>query len=138
MKAPMSGVLWKLNAQAGKFVQRGESIAQIANCQDRWVDALVDEGAVKSLSIGMPAKIHLTGTANNIELTGKIQNIRSGVGRLSAGEEVATPIPPNLPRYSQVRVSLEVSPQSQDVNPTAGNLCYIGYTGRVSFTLPQS
>ncbi|NJM46903.1 MAG: HlyD family efflux transporter periplasmic adaptor subunit [Alkalinema sp. RU_4_3] len=36
VKAPSSGVVWKLSAQEGKYLQRGESIGQIADCNQRW------------------------------------------------------------------------------------------------------
>ncbi len=139
VQAPLSGVLWKMMAQEGKFVQRGEVLAQVADCKTRWVDALVDEGAVKALQVGMPAEIRLTGTEGTT-LKGKVQTIRSGVGRLTAGEEVVTPIAPNLPRYSQVRVELEPTPSDladQSLAGNPGNLCHIGYTGRVTFQLPE-
>lgn len=140
VKAPLSGVLWKMMAQEGKFVQRGEVLAQVADCQTRWVDALVDEGAVKALQVGMPAEIRLTGTSDGTTLQGKVQTIRSGVGRLTAGEDVVTPIAPNLPRYSQVRVEIEPH-QATQVDGSSmenpGNLCHIGYTGRVTFRLPE-
>ena len=137
INAPTNGVLWKLVSQEGKFVQRGEVLAQVADCQTRWVDALVDEAAVKDLALGMPANIQLTGTPENAVITGKIQTIRSGVGRLAAGEDVVVPITPNLPRYSQVRVLLDPATNVSDTKnqPNSGNLCYIGYTGRVSFQI---
>jgi multidrug resistance efflux pump len=143
VNAPLSGVVWKMMAQAGKFVQRGEVLAQVADCSTRWVDALVDEGAVKALQVGMPAEIRLTGTSDGTTLKGTVQTIRSGVGRLTAGEDVVTPIAPNLPRHSQVRVELEptqlapADPENQSASGNPGNLCHIGYTGRVTFRLPE-
>ena len=138
VNAPLSGVLWKMMAQEGKFVQRGEVLAQVADCKTRWVDALVDEGDVNTLQVGMLADIRLTGAKDGTLLRGKVQTIRSGVGRLSAGQEVATPIAPNLPRYSQVRVELD-SPQTVLTDDSGtGNLCSIGYTGRVTFRIPET
>ena len=138
VNAPLSGVLWKMMAQEGKFVQRGEVLAQVADCKTRWVDALVDEGEVNALQVGMLADIRLTGAKDGTLLRGKVQTIRSGVGRLSAGQEVATPIAPNLPRYSQVRVELD-SPQTVLTDDSGtGNLCSIGYTGRVTFRIPET
>ena len=137
VNAPIGGVLWKLTSQEGKFVQRGEVLAQVADCQNRWVDALVDEGTVKDLTLGMAANVQLTGTPENAVITGKIQTIRSGVGRLAAGEDVVAPITPNLPRYSQVRVLLDPATNvtHSTHQPNSGNLCYIGYTGRVTFQI---
>jgi multidrug resistance efflux pump len=137
VNAPLSGVLWKMMAQEGKFVQRGEVLAQVADCKTRWVDALVDEGEVNALQVGMSADIRLTGAKEGALLHGKVQTIRSGVGRLSAGQEVATPIAPNLPRYSQVRVELDPTQTVAVDDLGTGNLCSIGYTGRVTFQLPE-
>ena len=66
-----------------------------------------------------------------------VQTIRSGVGRLAAGEDVAAPVTPNLPRYSKVRVVLDPATNvSNSTNqPNSGKLCYIGYTGRVTFQI---
>jgi hypothetical protein len=54
--------------------------------------------------------------------------IRSGLGRLAAGEEVAVPTAPNLPRKAQVRIDLE-----PDTQNSSGRFCYVGYTGEVTF-----
>lgn len=134
VKAPSSGVIWKLTAQEGKYLQRGESIGQIADCNQRWVDAIVDENAVKSLQVGLPAEITLNGTT--AKLDGKIAMIRSGLGRMAIGEDISQPVSPNAPRQSQVRV--ELNPGVTTAAPVAqGNLCYIGYTGRVTFKIKE-
>jgi multidrug resistance efflux pump len=135
VKAPSSGVIWKLSAQEGKYLQRGESIGQIADCNQRWVDAIVDENAVKSLQVGLPAEISLHGT-NDVKLNGKIAMIRSGLGRTAIGEDVSLPTSPNAPRQSQVRVELN-SGVTTAAPVTQGNLCYLGYTGRVTFKIKE-
>ncbi len=71
IKAPESGVMWRLTTQLGKFVPQGESLAQIVDCNQRWVDAWVDEQKVQLLPIGTPAEIQLIGTDSHIPLTGK-------------------------------------------------------------------
>jgi multidrug resistance efflux pump len=134
IKSPESGIMWRLNAQPGKFVQQGESLGQIAACNQRWVDAWVDEQKVQLLQIGTPAEIKLNGTASSVTLTGKISVIRSGIGRLSAGEDTVAAMTPNLPRQTQVRIKLDTESNSaSSENMSDGNLCYIGYTGRVVF-----
>jgi multidrug resistance efflux pump len=127
VKAPINGLIWQMNAQQGKYMQQGESIGQVLDCNRRWVDVLVDEEALQSLKPGTPATIKLYG-ASSQELQGKISLVRSGIGRLTAGEEVAIPISANLPRNTQVRVDL--SPGTQTDN---SNFCYVGFTGRVTF-----
>lgn len=134
LKAPVDGVVWKLDAQAGKYLQPGETIGQIADCRQRWVDAIVDEASVRSLQVGMPAQMQLNGAAQDVRLRGKIAMIRSGLGRRNLGDDVTVPLSTNQPRQAQVRVALDPSIQTAQAE-SHGNLCYIGYTGRVSFTL---
>jgi multidrug resistance efflux pump len=132
IKSPEAGVMWRVTAQTGKFVQQGESLGQIAACNQRWVDAWVDEQKVPSLQVGTPAEIKLNGTGPSVTLAGKVSVIRSGIGRLTAGEDTVIAMSPNLPRQTQVRVTLDA--ESLSSKPTRnGNLCYIGYTARVTF-----
>lgn len=128
VKVPTSGVVWRLSAQPGQFVQQGASLGQVLDCKRRWVDVFVDEQAVRSIHPGTSATIELYGLDSQV-LHGRVTMIRSGMGRLAAGEDVAVPITPNLPRNSQVRVDLD--PGTDQGNPNL--LCYVGYTGRVTF-----
>ncbi len=130
VKAPTKGVMWRLAAQNGKYVERGESIGQIIDCSRRWVDVFVDEQAVRSLQPGTPASIELYASDSQV-LRGKVSLVRSGVGRLAAGEEVAILTNLNLPRNTQVRVELENA--SEKTNPSS--FCYVGYTGKVTFNV---
>ncbi len=128
VNAPTVGVMWRLNAQSGKYVQPGESLGQVLDCSRRWVDVFVDEQAVRSLQPGTPATVELYGSSSQV-LQGKVSLVRSGVGRLSAGEDVAVPSIPNLPRSTQVRVDLDST--TAKGNPNL--FCFVGYTGRVTF-----
>ncbi len=131
--SPATGVVWRLPAQPGKYVQQGDSLGQVLDCRKRWMDVFVDEKAMRSLKPGTEATIELYG--NDLPaLHGRVSLIRSGVGRLAAGEEAAsnsTPIAQNLPRTTQVRV--ELVPQAGTSNPKV--FCYVGYTGKVTFKL---
>jgi multidrug resistance efflux pump len=128
VKAPNSGVVWRLDAQRGAFVEQGESLGQVLDCKRRWVDVFVDERAMRSLQPSTSATIELYGSKSKV-LHGRVSLVRSGIGRLAAGEDVAIPITPNLPRNAQVRVDLD--PATDQGNPNL--FCYVGYTGRVTF-----
>jgi multidrug resistance efflux pump len=129
VKAPTGGVIWKMNAQNGKLLQKGESVAQVLDCSRRWMDVLVDEQSLSSLKPGTLATVQLYG-AESQTVRGKISLVRSGVGRLTAGEEVAIPINANLARNTQVRVELEAGTEKDN-----SKFCYVGYTGKVTFQI---
>ncbi|MEO0376425.1 MAG: HlyD family efflux transporter periplasmic adaptor subunit [Cyanobacteria bacterium P01_A01_bin.17] len=128
IEAPTDGVVWQMTARPGEYVEQGEVLGQVVDCQQRWVDAYVSERNVRLLQPGTPAQIALYGTDSQV-LSGKISQVRSGVGRLAPGQEVAVPLERNLPRATQVRVELT----SDDAPPAS--FCYVGYTGRVTFDL---
>jgi multidrug resistance efflux pump len=130
IKSPTPGVIWKMNAQIGKYVERGESIGQILDCRRRWVDVFVDEQSLRSIQPGSLATVELYGLTSQT-LQGKVSLVRSGVGRLAAGEEIAIPISPNLARNTQVRVELDAGTE-QDNSKV---FCYVGYTGKVTFKI---
>jgi multidrug resistance efflux pump len=126
--SPIDGVLYDLKVRSGQFVQKGTDLGRMLNCQQRWVEVTVDEPALKSIAPGKTATISLNALPDKT-LTGKVTLIRSGMGRLQPGQDVALPIAPNLPRTSQVRVELDANADQG----SPGNLCYVGYTGQVSF-----
>lgn len=127
VKAPVSGVIWKLDARKGQLVRQEQSVGQMLDCSRRWVDVYVEEQSLEAIQIGMPAKIELYGS-RNLVLKGTVSLIRSGLGRFNAGEDVAITIPQNLPRTTQIRVDLE---RNSDLG--APNVfCYVGYTGKVT------
>lgn len=130
VKVPTAGVMWHISVQPGQFVQQGATLGQVLDCKRRWVDVFVDEKSVRSIQPGTPATIELYGSNAQV-LQGQVSIIRSGLGRLAAGEDVAVPITPNMPRNSQVRVDLETNKDNGD--PSL--MCHVGYTGRVTFKI---
>jgi multidrug resistance efflux pump len=135
VQAPISGIIWSVQAKPGQYVQRGDSLGKLADCSQRWVDAIVDDNILNEIQVGTTAKVQLRGLQSEVLLNGKVAMIRSGLGRLSAGEDVIAPVERNLPHQTQVRVALENVAQPAIATPAepTGNLCHIGYTGRVSF-----
>ncbi|NJK61739.1 MAG: HlyD family efflux transporter periplasmic adaptor subunit [Synechococcaceae cyanobacterium SM2_3_1] len=129
VEMPTDGVIWRLESQPGQFLQRGESLGKLLDCSRRWVDAFVDERAVRQLQPGTPASIKLYGS-ESVTLQGEVSLVRSGLGRLAAGEDVAIPLrASSIPRLSQIRVELDSSEGSGDPN----HFCYVGYTAEVRF-----
>ena len=85
-------------------------------------------GFVLAKFINQNAEISLYGS--NLKLKGKVSLIRSRIGRLSTGSDITPLLPINMYREAQVRVAIDKA-QGPSQNP--GNLCYSGYTGKVTF-----
>lgn len=62
--------------------------------------------------------------------------IRSGLGRLAAGKDTVVAANPNLPRHTQVRITLNNNGNNTLLmNRQDSNFCYIGFTGRAVFKI---
>ena len=141
IKSPQQGdgMLWNLMAYPGKLVKPGEVLGRVAVCDDLWVDAWVEESEAQTLKRDDGATMILRGLNEGggaIKLEGKVQLIRSGVGRLETGSDVAVQIDANQAiHYAQVRI-VSISIKHADNNPKdeSSELCqYIGYSGKITF-----
>ena len=99
---------------------------QLVNCASRWITTYVSESDLKRLRIGSRARVDLIG--EDLDLRGKVDVIRSGVGRLSDNGNDPGGLPLNRARQSQVRVRID-----SDVASPPRKLCFVGYSARVRF-----
>jgi multidrug resistance efflux pump len=126
LKSPTDAVVWGLLARKGDTLRPQQLVLRLINCRSRWVTTYVSESDLKRLRIGSRARIDLIG--ENLDLRGRIDLIRSGVGRQADRENDPTRLPINLARESQVRVRLD-----SDMPAPSRKLCFVGYSARVSF-----
>jgi multidrug resistance efflux pump len=127
IKAPRSGVVWRLLARLGDDLQAQQKVIRMIDCDRRWLLATVNEATLKQLKIGSEAKIDLIG--EELNLKGRVELIRSGVDRLSGGvNDNPIPVPVNQKSLSQVRVGI-----LNDLPAPAQKLCFVGYGARVTF-----
>ena len=126
LKAPVSAVVWGVLARTGDTLAQQAPVLRLINCKSRWVTTYVSESDLKRLSIGSRARIDLIGEV--LDLRGRVDLIRSGVGRQSDRDNDPSRLPINLARESQVRVRI-----NRDVPAPPRKLCFVGYSARVIF-----
>jgi multidrug resistance efflux pump len=126
LKSPTNAVVWGLLARKGDTLKPQQLVLRLINCRSRWVTTYVSESDLKRLRIGSRARIDLIG--EDLDLRGRVDLIRSGVGRQADRENDPTRLPINLARESQVRVRID-----SDVPAPPRKLCFVGYSARVSF-----
>ena len=126
LKAPTDAVVWRLQARSGDTLRAQQAVLRLVNCRNRWVSTFVSESDLRRLSIGSRARIDLIG--EDLDLRGRVDLIRSGVGRVSDRDDDSSPLPINLARQSQVRVRID-----SDVPAPPRKLCFVGYSARVIF-----
>ena len=124
--SPIQGVIWKILSRVGDTLKPDQPLLKLVNCQQRWVNTTVSESDLRRLRIGTRARIDLIG--EDLDLSGSVDLIRSGVGRISGQNDDAVARPINLARQSEVRVRID-----SDVPAPPKKLCFVGYSARVIF-----
>lgn len=129
LTAPRPGRLWKLFAATQAYVNRGQPLLSVINCDSALVVATVKERIFRKLSVGSPVTFELDGKS----LPGRVLRVE-GLGRPSEEDVVVAPglmgqrdpIPTSADPY---RVTLSIpalrAPPYQE--------CLIGRTGTVTF-----
>jgi len=126
LEAPKSAVVWRVQARSGDTLRAQQPVLRLVTCSSRWVNTYVSEADLKRLQIGSRARVDLIG--ESLDLRGRVDLIRSGVGRLSGRDGEPSALPINLARESQVRVRID-----SDVPAPSRKLCFVGYSARVIF-----
>jgi len=124
IRSPVSGLLWEVLEADGVYVQRGDPLIRLVDCNASFVTLSVAESVYNSLVNGQSARFRLTGS--NQVFNGTVTRL-AGSGAATIYEKLAVrPSQKHLERYD---VALLVPEMSAD--PELG--CAIGRTGRVFF-----
>lgn len=107
---PTTAVVWSVispSGELGQHINAGDQIVQLLSCEDVWVDAFVAERQLAGVTVGGEARVRLLSDRPGTYRLGTVESIRAGVGRTTAGEDVALPPPEMVRREAAVRVRLE-------------------------------
>lgn len=120
---PTDSVVWSVERRSGalgQHVDSGDALIKLLDCKQVWVDAFMAEEDVRSLQIGSAVNVRLLTDGQQDQIEGRIQSIRSGVGRVVTGQDVALPPPELVKRAVAVRIMLA----SEDLKPE--RFCSVG------------
>lgn len=130
LKITQPGVIWSGEDRfiSGGYVSPGDTVVTLIDCQRLWIDTFLAERQVEKLAIGMVAKVRLLSDPKHRILSGRIQTVRSGVGRVVTGDQVAVPPPELIRRNLAVRIILDTPEQV-----TSDEFCGVGRSVAVTF-----
>jgi multidrug resistance efflux pump len=130
LKITQPGVIWSGEDRfiSGGYVSPGDTVITLIDCQRLWIDTFLAERQVEKLTIGMVAKVRLLSDPKHRILSGRIQTIRSGVGRVVTGDQVTVPPPELIRRNLAVRIILDTPEQV-----TSDEFCGVGRSVAVTF-----
>ncbi|WAS05397.1 HlyD family efflux transporter periplasmic adaptor subunit [Gloeomargaritales cyanobacterium VI4D9] len=131
LESPVNSVVWSVNIRTGELgvpVHGGTAILQLLDCHEIWATALVTERANRKLRLGQPAEVRLLDGSNRI-YRGRVRSIRGGVGRITAGADVAVP-PDELVR-NEIEVQVTLDDRGEAL--AGGRFCSVGQSVEVIF-----
>jgi multidrug resistance efflux pump len=103
--APVSGMLWKLDAVNGERVATGDAVARIVECSRAFVLAEVPQDRVPDIAIGAPTRLRLSGETR--ERLGKVLAISGDPQRDDDRKLAAFPTQNPRQHLATVRISLD-------------------------------
>jgi multidrug resistance efflux pump len=118
MVAPASGVVWKINAQAGEHIGAGSPVVQIVDCDAAFIIAQVPQNRVPDIEIGSDAEFRLSG--DTIKRHGVVASV---TGDATGGDQNLAAVP-----FVQQGATATVRIQ---MTPSGDGDCPVGRTARV-------
>jgi multidrug resistance efflux pump len=118
MVAPASGVVWKINAQAGEHIGAGAPVVQIVDCDAAFIIAQVPQNRVPDIEIGSEAEFRLSG--DPIKRHGVVASV---TGDATGGDQNLAAVP-----FVQQGPTATVRIQ---MTPNGDGDCPVGRTARV-------
>ncbi len=126
--SPTSGPIWSVESKSGEYAEASVPILEVLNCQNLWVEAFFSEQDAGKIYPGKPVKVRLLGAENGDLVSGKVESVRAGSGRIQTGGDIAVPPPDSVRRQVAVRVKLD---RPLEANST--QFCDVGRSAEVVF-----
>jgi multidrug resistance efflux pump len=119
LASPITGIIWKLNAQDGERLGAGETVAKVVDCDRTFILATLPQNRFPDVAVGSQAEYRLSG-----DVTRRYGHVVSITGDLTGEDANLAAVPINLKSPTvTVRVALDAS-QGE---------CLVGRTARVLF-----
>ncbi len=122
--APVSGVVWSVDANSGQYVRAGDEVAKLIDCSQLFADVVVSQRSYGGIKEGTRAAFREEGQKN--EWSGTV--VWAGVADRSAAATFHPALQPSAPdnaRYEFVVAFTDAQQQSGQ--------CPVGKPGRVTF-----
>jgi multidrug resistance efflux pump len=124
LRAPITGLLWRLDAVNGEHVSAGDSVLSLIDCSQQFMLAEVPEDRINDIQLGRTAFIRLTGERE--ERTGTVISVAGDPQHSMDHKLAAFPVQDANKELATVLISLNQSAEEKSANP-----CAIGRTARV-------
>jgi hypothetical protein len=127
VNAPIPGMVWNLHIAADGVVARNAPLADVVDCHNAFVEAIVPERCYDDVQIGEAVQIKLLGNSRTIP--GTIHAVR-GQSAVVNHESLAAWLTPHRTREAMT-VSVALDPEA--LQQVAKGVCQIGRSAKVYF-----
>ena len=117
--APMDGIIIARNLEAGSTIVPGNPIFLMADPQDVWVAATVDETVAGRVQVGQPARIALRGGSTAAGQVARIAHQADSVTRELEVDVRFAPLPHHFTLNEEADVAIQVAQARGPVVPTS-------------------
>lgn len=136
IKAPLAGVVYSTEREQGELIRESEALLTLLDCNDIWVETIVNAKDATKIDIQQPVLVELAGEPNPIEGQVSLIQAVSSQGeqersqRLQSQALVPT-IPPDLVGQNLSRITVTIPPPSN--YSQTNKFCGLGQPSRLTF-----
>ncbi|MGF1537094.1 MAG: HlyD family secretion protein [Elainellaceae cyanobacterium] len=134
VSAPFSGVVYTTRHEAGEQVSRPATLLSLLDCNDLWVEAVIDGDRANHVDASKPVRVQLLGSDQT--LVGRvsiIEAISTGELTQARAEAIIPAIPPNLVNQPIARVRVTIP--SYETQSRANQFCGLGQNAQLTFSM---
>lgn len=125
LRAPSSGLLWKINAMNGEHTVSGSQVLSMVDCNRQFLLAEIPQDRLSSVFLHGQAHIRFAG--ERMERTGTVLSASGDPQRDMDHKLAATPVGDPTQELATVLISVDAAPETSD----ARSGCLVGRTARV-------
>ncbi|WP_421658171.1 HlyD family secretion protein [Leptothermofonsia sp. ETS-13] len=132
--APFAGVVYTTEHDAGEQIDRPDVLLTLLDCNDLWVETLVNAEQANRIDAEKPVRVQMVGESGT--LVGKVELVEA-MSRAELAKDSARSLLPTVPSQLAgqpiARVVVRIPPTTQQEE--ALKLCGVGQTARVTFNM---
>ncbi|MBD2100767.1 HlyD family secretion protein [Leptolyngbya sp. FACHB-261] len=139
VKAPFAGVVYSTKREEGEQVRSSESLLTLLDCNNIWVESLVNLDQFNQIDASRPVRVQLAGNPEKydgkIELMQPVNSVQEteGQSNLLQVQALVPSVPSELAGQSLMRVIVRIPPPPQHAK--AQQFCGLGSNASVTFPI---
>jgi multidrug resistance efflux pump len=128
-RAPFSGIVWQTSVTRDSDVMVGGELLQLANCEDIFLEVVVDESYSKAIYSGQRTAIRLLGSDETV--TGFVRNIRGGA--VAAKDNLRVSDVYQVNNRGKHEIAVTIGLPEHVIREQKSAFCQLGRSARVFF-----